>query len=337
MPKIKKMQKNIKCHIFVEKGLKGTENQCLALAHELGLDPKLKHPVLRWPWTWIAPTFRIGKKYAYRNTSDLFQDSPDILITSGRKSVLAALEVKKRSLGKTFVIQLMNPRIDPKHFDLVIAPAHDGLGEDNVINIQGALHKITPAFLDNHKGHYDDVVQNLPSPRIAVLIGGTTTKSEFTDKAAFDLGKTLTHIAGSLEGSLMVTASRRTHPAQEKILRQAVKDTSHHFWDGQGENPYFDYLKNADYIVCTNDSVSMISEALGTQKPVFIAPIGTQGKRIEKFNSLLQEKGFVKPISMMLEHITQGWQPQRSNDMMTVITEIKKRYAAHRSARSGED
>ena len=331
------MKKNMTCQIFVEKGLKGTENQCLALAHVLGVTAETKHPEIKVPWKWFAPRINIANNLAYKNSADLFSAPfPDILIVSGRKSISAALEVKKRSKGKTFIIQIMNPRIPARHFDLVIAPEHDGLADENVINIKGALHKLSPDFLSKYHGTCEETLAALPAPRIAVLIGGNTSKSEFTSDTAKALGKDLAEIATQLKGSLMITASRRTGDDQEKILRHSVQNTAHHFWDGQGDNPYFDYLKAADYIICTNDSVSMLSEAIGTEKPTFVANIGTQGRRIEEFNRLLIEKDTVKPISKMIEGITQGWQPQVSSDMMSVISEIKKRYAAHTKAVSGE-
>ena len=39
-------------------------------------------------------------------------------------------------------------------------------------------------------------------------------------------------------------------------------------WDGTGDNPYFAYLALADALLVTADSVSMVSEAAATGKPV---------------------------------------------------------------------
>ena len=41
--------------------------------------------------------------------------------------------------GKTFTVQILDPRIDPTLFDAVVAPRHDGLEGPNVIRTLGAL------------------------------------------------------------------------------------------------------------------------------------------------------------------------------------------------------
>jgi len=311
------------CLIFVEKGLKGTENQCLALAKSLGASTQVRHPELRAPWRWIAPYFRSFKHLAYKNADALFSSpSPDIIIAAGRKSVLAGLEAKKRSQGNSLLIQILDPRISSKHFDLVIAPEHDRIKGNNVITITGALHSITPEFLATHSAtqHYEDL-NLLPEPRIAVLIGGSTTKSEFTDKDAKMLGDRLASLSKNEGASLMITTSRRTSASQTEILKETLNNTPHFFWDGTGDNPYFDFLSLASYIFVTNDSVSMAAEALGTQKPVYIANIGRQGQRIEEFHSILNKKNLTKPPRSTL----QDGKPQAGNDMMRVTNEILKR------------
>ncbi|MGM0422032.1 MAG: mitochondrial fission ELM1 family protein [Pseudomonadota bacterium] len=328
MPKVK-LPENTTCRIFVEEGLKGTENQCIALAHALDIKPETAYVDLRFPWTKIAPPVLWGSGHAYRNSATLFSPPfPDIVIASGRKSILAALQIKKASKGKVFTIQVLDPRISPRHFDLVIAPEHDDVTGDNVIKTTGALHNVSPEFLKQHAGHYVDELKQLPEPRIAVLIGGSTRKAEFTMETAQHLGQVLKTLTKNSGGSLMITASRRTGEAQTGLLRQAVADLPHHFWDGHGHNPYFDYLHMADKIIVTNDSVSMATEAMGTGKPVYVAHIGRQGRRIEKFHDGLAKKGYTKPLSDRLE----DWQPPVCDDMLSVCQEIEKRYKAHKEA-----
>jgi mitochondrial fission protein ELM1 len=328
MPKVK-LAENTTCRILVEEGLKGTENQCIALARALNIAPETTYVDLRFPWTKISPPVLWGAGHAYKNAQTLFSSPfPDIVIASGRKSILAALQIKKASKGKVFTIQVLDPRISSRHFDLVIAPDHDDITGDNVIKTTGSLHNISPEFLKQHAGDYVDELKQLPEPRIAVLIGGATRKTDFTTDTAQHLGEALKTLVKNSGGSLMITASRRTGEAQAKILRQAVAGLPHHFWDGHGDNPYFDYLHMADKIIVTNDSVSMATEALGTGKPVYVAHIGTQGRRIEKFHDGLAKKGYTKPLSDRFE----DWQPPVCDDMLSVCQEIEKRYKAHKEA-----
>lgn len=310
--------------IIVEPGLRGTENQCIALAEGLGIGKvKTKYVEMNKPWVWAAPYLTFGLRKAYKNAKELFRGpSPDIIIASGRKSVPAARRIKERSDGKSFLIQIQDPRISADHFDMVIAPQHDNIDGENVIKTMGALHRISSDFLkQNLSPHYKEV-KKLPSPRIAVLIGGTTTKSEFTEQNAEILAENILNLQLKTKASLMITTSRRTGAAQNRILKNALDHKNCHFWDGQGSNPYFDYLYLADAIIVTNDSVSMATEALATGKPVYIAHIGTQGPRIELFHSYLAEKKLTKPIPSEL----QDWKRPETSDMMMVCQQVAQHY-----------
>ena len=58
---------------------------------------------------------------------------PTLWIAAGRRSAAFTKLVRERSEGKTFTVQILDPRIDPRHWDAVLAPAHDGLEGPNVL------------------------------------------------------------------------------------------------------------------------------------------------------------------------------------------------------------
>ena len=242
---------------------------------------------------------------------------PDILIASGRKSIGAALHIKQRSGGKTFLVQVQDPRISPKHFDLVVAPQHDPARGDNVIVTTGAMHRVTPEKIAAEKNKFAALLEPLPRPRVAVLIGGTSKAHRMTAEST----QKLTDQLLSLKASLMVTASRRTGVDNARALRNALKGSNAYFWDGTGENPYFALLGFADYIVVTEDSVSMASEALSTGKPVYIASLEGGGKRLGRFHTLLQEQGYTRPFTGQLE----TWSYTPPHDTLKAANEIKIR------------
>ena len=107
-------------------------------------------------------------------------------------------------------------------------------------------------------------------------------------------------LAGNGAG-LMVTASRRTGDKNRKILQNSLQDTSAYIWNGTGENPYFGFLAWADYILVTADSVSMLSEAATTGKPVYIIPMEGGAPRLDKFHALLKDKGIARDFNGTLE------------------------------------
>lgn len=303
-------------------GLIGTENQCLGLAAALGLKPVVKRIKMKSPWRQLSPWLCWWHRYALAEGSDSIDPPyPDILIASGRKSIGAALHIKRRSGGKTFLVQVQDPRINPKHFDLVIALQHDPTRGDNVIVTTGAMHRVTPEKIAVEKAKFAAQLEPLPRPRVAVLIGGTSKAHQMTAESTQKLTDQLLSLVTTSGASLMVTASRRTGIDNARVLRDALKSPNTYFWEGAGENPYFALLGYADYIVVTEDSVSMASEALSTGKPVYIASLEGGGKRLGRFHTLLQEQGYTRPFTGQLE----TWSYTPPCDTLKAAEEIKRR------------
>jgi mitochondrial fission protein ELM1 len=94
-----------------------------------------------------------------------------------------------------------------------------------------------------------------------------------------------------------------------------------YFWDGTGDNPYFGFLALADYIIVTEDSVSMASEALSTGKPVYIAALEGGARRLDMFHKILQEQGYTRPFTGLLEQ----WNYVPPDDTQRVAQEIAAR------------
>jgi len=161
----------------------------------------------------------------------------------------------------------------------------------------------------------------LPHPRVAVLIGGASRAHRMTAAVTQKLVDQLTILTKKYGASLMVTASRRTGEENARALRDALRGPNIYFWDGAGDNPYFALLGFADYIVVTEDSVSMPSEALSTGKPVYIASLEGGGKRLNRFHKLLQEQGYTRPFTGELEK----WSYEPPHDTLKAVTEIQRR------------
>ena len=83
--------------------------------------------------------------------------------------------------------------------------------------------------------------------------------------------------ARALGGSLSVVASARTPAAWRMAIAMRDAGVPGLRWTGEpdGKNPYAGLLAHADRIVCTPDSVNMLSEAAATRAPVFAWSVGT--------------------------------------------------------------
>jgi mitochondrial fission protein ELM1 len=278
------------CWIVTE-GLIGLQNQAIGLAQALGLGYILKEVKKSRNW-W--PLFSLRKH-------DLIPPWPDLLISCGRQSVSASVAVRRASVNKTFTVHIQDPLIDPKQFDVVIVPAHDNLRGENVFVTLGAVHHVSAAKLMSAAGHFRSLFASLPRPLISVLVGGKNRHQEFTAKTAFDFAGKLRLAASNSSGGLAISFSRRTGAENEVIIRQGLKGCPSYIWDGSGENPYLGLLALADVIIVTSDSISMVSEACSTGKPVYIFELSHAGKRHKQFCESLIQSGAVRLFSGQVE------------------------------------
>ena len=77
-------------------------------------------------------------------TSRALQSPPRLAIGCGRRAALVTRLLRERG---SKVVQVLDPRIDPRYWDLVVAPEHDGLRGENVIMMLGSLHPVDDLWL----------------------------------------------------------------------------------------------------------------------------------------------------------------------------------------------
>jgi len=308
-----------RCWVITD-GKAGMESQCVGLAEALGLAAEVKRTRLRSPWRQLSPTLlRDAPMRALSVRGDsLAPPWPELLIASGRQSVLPSLLVARESQGRTFRVQIQNPAIDPARFDLIVVPQHDRLRGDNVVVTRGALHRVNAARLEEARQRFAARLAGLPHPRIAVLVGGDNDVFRLTPEIATRLGDDLAAL-GRRGASLMVTPSRRTGPACEAILRERLAAAPGEVWDGNGDNPYFAYLAYADAVVVTEDSVNMVSEAAATGRPVHLVSLAGGSEKFRRFRAALEAEGVVRPFAGRIE----DWSYPVIDDMAHVVDAVR--------------
>lgn len=298
-------------------GRAGIENQALGLAEAIHAERSsailsTKRFDLAAPWR-AAPARVVTAagdpfKRLAPGSDMLAAPWPDIWIGCGRASVPLSMAARARNEGPGLVVQLQNPRVSAKHFDLVIAPDHDRLSGQNVISILGATHRIrrADAIADAEKlGPY---IAHLPRPHIAVLIGGATKRAKLSGPTVFRWIDAL-HALTEADAGLMITTSRRTGAAAEARIRTALEGRPALFWDGGPlgdlDNPYRAFLGAADHILVTSDSVNMATEAAAMGKPVHFLEGPDPSPKLQRFRDSLIERGFARPLDLPL----QSWKP----------------------------
>jgi mitochondrial fission protein ELM1 len=269
--------------IVYDEGKRGSLSQCEGLATCLGLSPAI-YPATLHPWArWIP--YRIWPSLKLVLRKPLPASYPGLIIASGHQSARIAAWIRAYTGQKTKVFYLMDPHLPLRAFDKVIAPQHDRLQGPNVISTIGVLGRLTPESLNQAHQEWAPLFQPLASPRIAVLIGGSSKHFRVNRPDAEALLNTLKDIHAHFRSSMMVTYSRRTDAVLKDTLTPFFHQTQSYVWDDQGDNPYLGLLAWADAVIVTGDSISMISEACLTGKPVYIAPFHS---RTTKFRSFYQ-------------------------------------------------
>lgn len=314
----------MQCWVITD-GKAGMENQCLGLAEALGAAVVVKRVHLRNPWRRLSPYLRIGARFAPDAQGDpIVPPWPDIAIGCGRQAIPPLIAIRKASRGRCFTVYLQDPRISPRHFDLVVPPEHDRLRGDNVVTTRGALHRVTPAVLAAAAARFAPAYAALPRPRVAVLIGGSSAAYHLTPIIMGDVADRLTALAHGGAG-LMVTTSRRTGADNAAILRARLGGNANvALWDGTGENPYFAYLGLADAIIVTCDSTNMVSEACSTGKPVHVIELEGGTPKFRRFLDGLYAAGLARPFTGALER----WDYPPLDEPARIAAEVRRRMAA---------
>ncbi|MEX0694788.1 MAG: mitochondrial fission ELM1 family protein, partial [Rhodospirillales bacterium] len=197
---------------------------------------------------------------------------PKLVISAGRRAAPVARWIKRQSDDRVKLVHVMDPGSGDSEFDLICRPAHDAGDKagNNIISMAAAPHRFTAKVLEAARESWRGQIADLPVPRIALLIGGSTRRRAFTDAMASALCAAASDACTPLGGSLMVTTSRRTGDAVAVIASTLQGPHQLFRWDEGGENPYPGYLALADAVIVTGESVSMCSEAVAAGKPVYI-------------------------------------------------------------------
>ncbi len=314
----------------VSDGRAGIENQALGLAEAVSrrVDARIevKRVRLRTPYSWFPSGFVPAPRHALTDESDAIKPPwPDLWIGCGRAAAPLSMGVRDWSRRRTLVVQLQDPRVNPREFDLVVPPTHDELYGPNVLATIGSCHRVTPQKIEEALRAFPTPLDELPSPRIVVLIGGKSKRNDIGAKRAQEIAEVLARVQASSGGSLIATLSRRTGDAARLQFRARLAPHCALFYEGEGPNPYFAALGAADHIVVTADSVNMAAEAASTSKPLHILPVDGDTKRFAAFHDALRDKGIARPFKPPLQSWT--YQPLAETDRIAgaVLTALQAR------------
>lgn len=235
--------------------------------------------MLGWPSIVKTLTFRppnvpfLASLLLDRARSDPLEPPwPDVVLCAEARTSVIARAIKHRSQGSVKVICLGRPAGDPAGFDLVLTTAQYRLAKaPNILELALPLAAGSSRSAAATEPGDTAGMENLARPVTAVFVGGTSLPELLDGKAAAVLAQRLTDHARKSGGTLLVTTSPRTDQEAGLALARTVP-APHvvHRWHEGESNPYRGFLAHADEIIVTSDSVSMVADALATQKTVLV-------------------------------------------------------------------
>ncbi|MCB1131145.1 MAG: mitochondrial fission ELM1 family protein [Verrucomicrobiae bacterium] len=257
-------------------GKPGHENQSLGLADAIGR--RVSTEIHR-----ISLAGNRGFASKLRAALDAARTlpKPSLVLSAGHSTHPSLLLLARKSNAPCIV--LMKPSLPLGWFDLCIAPEHDfpdGTDRRDILLTRGALHRVTPGD-GERKGKL-------------ILVGGPS-KTHGWDAAGL-----IEMLAPATDrGGWQLSDSRRTpadflEMAREKL--PGVEIISHHDTP-PGWVPRT--LAAAKEVWVTEDSVSMVYEALGSGARVGLLPVPRRDheSRVLRGIDSLVDSGFVTPYS----------------------------------------
>jgi len=159
---------------IISDGKAGHEVQCLGVAEALGLSIEIKHiSAPSRTFRWRAPYGPPPRAARFAQTGSVFGPPfPAFAFAAGRLTTPYIRALKKKAGVRTFTVILLDPKVSAASADLFWVPEHDARRGPNVVTTLTAPHRFSPARLAEVRLSMLPEIAALPSPRVAVLIGG---------------------------------------------------------------------------------------------------------------------------------------------------------------------
>lgn len=208
---------------------------------------------------------------------------PDFIISAGHSTHLALLYLARKYQAKSIV--LMRPSLPLRLFDLCIAPCHDFPKKPtrkNLILTHGAINRV----------HASDS----PKTGKLILIGGPSKTHGWDEEAMLNMLRKITEG----DSAWQLTDSRRTPQVFLEQARRRLNGIEIFSCRKTPPDWLPSQLREADEVWVSEDSVSMIYEALSSGARVGLLPVPRLKSKSRVLQSIdeLAEAGFLTPFAI---------------------------------------
>jgi len=241
----------------------------------------------------------------------------DVVISCGAGALPFALMLKQENRADNVLVMKPSFPYTLFHHDLIIKHAHDVMKDkEHIITTVVAPSVASSAFIEREAAVLRTRYNLSKDQRyVSILIGGDTKKYVFDIELFTACVQKVKALAEKLGYRLVVSNSRRTRPDISKMLDGIFNGdaTCDMFIDVRKDNPencVYGMIGLSDIVFVTEESVSMISEAVQSRKKVFVMqPAHTKvAKKHAVFHKhlvvqdLIQFFDYTRTITELIEH-----------------------------------
>ena len=305
--------------ILLTQGMHGMISQVEGLAKALDIDFTHHTVELNNFWKLIPPKLTPISQRVYKKID---QTDFDLIISCGRKSVIPSIHLKKNSKKKILNIHIQNPKVNFSHFDFIVAPEHDFIRGQNVINTKGAIHYLTEGEIIKNKDYLSSFIKKDQRKICSLILGGPTKYYEYSSENLKNIFSNLNNFLKKNDFQLIVIPSMRT-PKNSINFAKDYFGKNHTIIDNVDKKAYLSALSISESIVVTCDSSSMISEAALTGKPIYVANIlpKKNDRRLQEFRNLFRKLNIIRNLGELEEN----WSYQKLDETNRVAKIIKQK------------
>jgi len=306
--------------LLLTQGMHGMISQVEGMAKALNTEYSHKIVRLSFPWNHIPPKLTPISEIILRDKIYLTEsETPDLIISCGRKSVIPSILIKKKN-PKIFTIHIQDPKVSFKNFDAIVAPEHDNLKGDNIYNSKGAIHYITNLEINNARQYLADKIKS--EKIVSLILGGPNKYYSFKSDQIINIFNKIKSIFVSDGYKVIIIPSMRT---PKETIDLAIKEMGSygHVVNKVDKQAYLSAYALANYVIVTCDSTSMISEAATSGKPIFVAHMKAKKNnyRFKKFFELFKQMGITRDLGEQIE----TWTYNKHNEAQRIAIDIKNK------------
>ena len=309
--------------LLLTEGMHGMISQVEGLAKALNTEYTHKIVRLSFPWNLIPPKFTPVSQIVLKDKIYITENEiPDIIISCGRKSVIPSIILKKKN-SNIFTIHIQNPKVNSKNFDAVVAPQHDShYYGPNVYHSEGAIHYITYEEIQAAKNYLSGKIKS--NKIVSVILGGPNKYFSFSKEQLMEIFQSIRSCFIMNGYEAIIVPSMRT---PKTIIELAKKEMSKfgHVVDKVDKQAYLSAYALAENVVVTCDSISMISEAAASGKPIYVAQMKPK-KDIYRFKKFFELFEYLDIIKYSIPATPdKPWTYKQHNEAIRIANELKNK------------